>query len=125
MAVTSSAITNVAKVNLAYALINQNDSSFDYRCMGVGNGSQPASNGDTGLYGNESKYVTVEGVYEADYTAKWSHTWGYDDLPSHEFREAGIFKNESELEMLGRIVFDPITLNESDYIEITMRVKFP
>jgi len=125
MAVRSSAITNTARVNMAYALLNQNDSSYDYVCMGVGNASQPADPSDTGLVGDETKYVTVNGVYEADYTAKWTHTWSYDDLPSHKFGEAGIFKNESELEMLGRIVFDPIELNESDYIEITMRVRFP
>jgi len=125
MGVTSSAITNIARKNMAYALLNQNESSYDYVCMGVGNGSAPAQVTDTSLAGNESKYANVSGVYEDDYKATWVHTWYYDDLPSHTFREAGIFKNESELEMLARMVFDPITLNESDYLEITMRVRFP
>lgn len=125
MAVTSSAITNTARINMAKALINQNESSYDYVCMGVGNGSTAAQVTDTSLAGNESKYANVSGVYEDDYKAKWEYTWYYNDLPSHTFREAGVFKNESELEMLGRIVFDPITLNESDYLEITIRVRFP
>ena len=127
MGVTSSAITNAAKINMAYALMNQNDSSYDYVCMGIGNGSAAANASDTDLKGDETKYVTVNGEYEDDYKAKWVHTWQYGDLTSHTFREVGIFKNESQHSgnMLCRVVFDPITLNESDYLETTIRVRFP
>ena len=127
MGVTSAAITNVAKINMAYALMNQNNSSYDYVCMGVGNGSAAANESDTDLTGSETKYATVNGEYEDDYKAKWEHTWYYNDLSSHTFSEMGIFKNESERtgKMLCRVVFDPITLNESDYLETSIRVRFP
>ena len=127
MAVTSSEITNLGRTNLAKACINQNESSYDYLCMGIANGSAAAAKSDTKLVGNESYYTNVSGVYEASYKAKWVHTFGYGDLPTHKFGEAGVFKNESEAEdyMLGRIVFDEVTLNESDYLEITMRAHFP
>ena len=127
MAVTSSEITNLGRTNLANACINQNESSFDYVCMGIANGSTVAAKSDTKLVGNESYYVNESGIYEADYKGKWSHIFEYDDLPTHKFGEAGVFKNESEIEdyMLGRIVFDEVILNESDYLEITMRAHFP
>ena len=127
MGVTSAAITNAARINMAKALINQNDSSYDYVCMGVGNGDTPASANDSELTGSETKYVTVNGEYEDDYKAMWTHTWQYNDLSGHVFREVGIFKNESERSgnMLCRVVFDAITLNESDYLETTIRVRFP
>ena len=127
MGVTSAAITNAAKINMAYALMNQNDSSYDYICMGVGNGDTVANASDTDLTGDETKYATVNGEYEDDYKTKWTHTWYYNDLSSHTFSEVGIFKNESERtgKMLCRVVFDPITLNESDYLETTIRVRFP
>lgn len=127
MAVSSSEITNLGRANLAKACINQNESSYDYICMGAANGSTIAAKSDTGLAGNESYYVNESGIYEDSYKAKWIHIFGYNDLPSHKFDEAGIFKNESETDnfMLGRIVFDEVTLNESDYLEITMRASFP
>lgn len=127
MAVTSSEIVNAARINLAKACINQNESSYDYFCMGIANGSTVAAKSDTGLVGNESEYVNESGIYEDSYKAKWVHTFGYNDLPSHKFGEAGIFKSTTNTEgyMLGRMVFDEVTLNESDYLEITMRASFP
>ena len=127
MAVTSSEICDKCRENLAKACINQNESSHDYFCMGVANGSTVAAKSDTELAGNESYYTNESGIYEDSYKAKWMHTFGYNDLPSHKFGEAGVFKNESEINnfMLGRIVFDEVTLNESDYLEIVMRARFP
>lgn len=128
MAVTSSEITNLARTNIAKSLChNESEISYDYYCMGVANGSTVAAKSDTKLVGNESYYTNESGEYESSYKAKWVHVFGYNDLTSHKFGEAGVFKNESETEnyMLGRIVFDEVTLNESDYLQVTMRARFP
>lgn len=125
MAVTSSEVTNLGRINLAKACINQNESSYDYCCMGVANGSAAATKSDTQLVGNESDYINVSGIYESSYIAKWSHTFSKGDLPSATFGEAGIFKNESELNMLARIVFDEVLLGGPDHLEVIIRVRFP
>jgi len=128
MAVLSNAISNLGRTNLAYGIINMSNNSFyDYLAMGFGNGTTAASVNDTDLAGNYSYYADQAGTYEADYKGVWEHTVNFSDIPDHIYSEAVVCKNASENVgyTLGRMVFDPITLNLSDQLQLTMKISFP
>lgn len=128
MAVLSNAVSNLARINLAYGIINMsNNSYYDYVAMGVGNGTTAATVNDTDLSGNYSYYAFQNGSYEADYKGVWQRTYNYSDIPNHIYSEAVVCKNASENVgyTLGRMVFDPITLNLSDQLQLTLKLSFP
>ena len=126
-AVTSSAILDDGKKHLAESIGN-NASYWAYTAMGVGNDTNAATANDSGIQGNISYYAHVNGSYEASNKAVFVHTFNYSDMGSeHIFREAVVAKNgsESDHNSLARIVYDAITLNLSDQLEITMKINFP
>lgn len=125
-AVLTSSVLGDGKTNMAYCVVN-NASSYVYSSMAVGNGTQSAIANDTAIIGNYSYHCDVNGSFVSSYKASWTHTFGYTDMnDSHVFSEAMIIKNATEREGYGlaRIVYDPITLNESDTLEIEIRVNF-
>lgn len=125
MAVLTSAILNAGKENLAYLAIN-NASSYQYACMGVGDSTAAAVSNDSGIMGNESHYLTVTPTYEADYKASWVGNFSYGNLPTHIFSEATIAESTTSYldKSIARIVYDAITLNLSDTLQITIKLNF-
>lgn len=127
-AVTSSAVANYGKTHLVHQITQNNASWWGWGAMGIGNDTATVgSANNSGIMGNESFYVAVNGSYEADYTAVYKHTFNYSDLTSHTFGEAVITKNVTEFDsdtLLARIVYDDITLNLSDTLSIEMKVAF-
>ena len=127
-AVTSSSITEIGKKHLAEHMMGNNNSWWGWIAMSCGNDTSvtgAASNYQ--LYGNETYCTNETGVYEADYKAKYEHTFNYSDLASHTFGEGGIVKNVTEgnaSTILARIVYDDIVLNLSDTMKISMTIAF-
>ena len=124
-AVLSSYILNDAKTHLAYSVTN-NNTYWKYEGTGVGNSTTAALANQTGILGNESFFVAQNGSYEADYKALWQHNFSYGNLPTHKFTEAVVCKNAtvSADNSLCRLVFDQITLNTSDTLQMTIKVAF-
>lgn len=125
-AVLSSAILKAGKENFAYGTSNISV-FYPYLAMGVGNNTAvAASENNSGIYGNESYYASVNASYQADYRGVWEYTFGYTDLPSHIFSEAVIARNKTQYTdyCLARIVFDSITLNLSDTLKVGLTVGF-
>lgn len=126
-AVLSSAILDDARKHWSESIVN-NNSYWKYGSMGFGNGTGSASINNSGLGGNCTFMADVNGSYEDPNKAVYIHTVNYSDIGSeHVYSEAIIAKNktESDHNSLARIVYDPITLNLSDQLQITMKINFP
>ena len=124
-AILSSAVTNDGKTHLAN-MIGNNASSWQYMSMITGNGTTAAVATDTGAIGNLTGALDTNSSYSADYKSVWKKTWNYSNIENHIYSEALIAKNSSVItnNCLARIVFDPITLNISDSVAITMTLGF-
>lgn len=127
-AVTSSAITDIGKKHLSEHMMGDNTSWWGWTAMSCGNDTSiSAAASNYQLYGNETYCINETGVYEADFKAKYEHTFNYSNLASHKFGEVAIVKNVTEgnaSTILARIVYDDITLNLSDTMKISMTITF-
>lgn len=127
-AIISSAITNDGKIHMANQISQNNASWWGWNAMGVGNNTNISANeNNSGIYGNESFYVSVNATYQADYKSEWEYTFEYNDLTSHKFGEAVITKNLTEFDSdtaLARILYDEITLNISDTLKLSITIGF-
>lgn len=126
-AVTSSAILNDGKHHMARIVANTS-AYWGYTGIGVGNNTAVnATSGNTKLFGNNTYATVATNVsYEADYKAVWQHTFNYSDITDHKFSEAVVCKDATTItdSSLARIVYDQITLNLSDTLQITVKVAF-
>ena len=126
-AVLSSSVLDDGRKHWAESIVN-NNSYWKYSSMGFSNGTTAATVNDSGLAGNCTFLTDVNGSYESSNKAVYIHTVNYSDIGSeHIYSEAIIAKNktESDHNSLARIVYDPITLNLSDHLQVTLKIAFP
>lgn len=127
-AVTSSAILADGKHHMARILGNTS-SYWSYGALGVSSGansSTAASVNQTGLGGNHTFVKTCNVSYEANYKCTFQENFSYSNTTDHKFVDAVVCRNESQITdfSLCRIVYDTITLNTSDNLQVTVKVAF-
>ena len=127
-AVTSSAILADGKIHAARILGNTSE-YWSYGALAVSSGensSVAALVNQTGLGGNHTFVKDCNVSYEADYKAVFSENFSYGNTTDHKFVDAVICRNESLITNYGlaRMVYDTITLNTSDALQLTIKVAF-
>ena len=128
MAILSSKILNTAKTNIAGLLVDSG-SPYSYLGIGVGNDTNAAAEGNTGLAGDELSFkdgnISTYTSGNSSYISSWNSSWTYSDLTSHIFREVVVSQNASNNSgnCLLRGVYDQTTLGASDSIAITVQVS--
>ena len=128
MAITSSAITNMAKSGITQLLGGANTTLY-YQCIGVGNNTVTANESNVGLIGDERKWKDGNFSYfkntNNSYIAQWNSSWVYADLTSHIFSEVAVLQNATNCtgQCLLRGVYDAVTLGADDSIAITAQVS--
>ena len=128
MAITSSAITNMAKSGITQLLGGANTTLY-YQCIGVGNNTVTANESNVGLIGDERKWKDGNFSYfkntNNSYIAQWNSSWIYGDLATHIFRELVVCQNATNAtgKSLLRGVYDAVTLGADDSLAITAQIS--
>lgn len=128
MAITSSKVLNTGKVNIAGLLVDS-DSPYSYTGIGVGNDTNAAAEGNTGLRGDELNFkdgnISTYTSGNNSYISQWNSSFVYSDLTSHIFREVVVSQNASNNSgnCLLRGVYDDVTLGADDSISLTIMVS--
>ena len=128
MAITSSAITNIAKSGITQLLGGANTTLY-YQCLAVGNSTLTANESNTGIIGDEQMWHDGNFSYftntNSSYIAQWNSTWIYDDLTTHIFREVVVCQNATNATGQGllRGVYDAVTLGTEDSISIVAQIS--
>lgn len=128
MAITSSKVLNTGKANIAGLLVDSG-SPYSYTGIGVGNDTNAAAEGNTGLGGDELNFkdgnISTYTSGNNSYISQWNSSWTYSDLTSHIFREVVVSQNASNNSgnCLLRGVYDSVTLGADDSISLTIMVS--
>ena len=119
--IVENTIVNTGKERVAKLL---NDvSSTHFRAIGIGEGTTGALATDSALE-TERKRATASLSYEADYKAKFEHTFTFNSGESYAITEAGVFDSAvvSGSTMLNRATFSAKNVDVDVSLKVNVKI---